>query len=421
MKSGYLVTTLNLGLVLLLQTFWLVQFIGKFQQDISHFFNSIKSEDYSLKFHHDTASGKFKALYQSLEEANKVIRNLKRDYINQHQYFQFLVENLQVGLISFDDEGNIQLVNNSALDLLGLKNLVDLSQLNTVKEGLSDLITNLKVSEPEILPLQTDEGILHLSVKVSRLKIKNQFLNLLSLQNINTELETHEVNSWQKLISVLTHEIMNSVAPITSLSATLLKNFKKNENAVPLGQIDEKVINKTVSGLEIIENRSKGLVGFVDGYRKLSVIPSPTKENLSIKNLFRDVKTLLQDLLEKERVHLEIEKSSLKIYADGSQVEQVLINLVGNAIHALEHVSEKVIKLASMEQNERTIIKITDNGGGIDVDVIDKIFVPFFTTRKGGSGIGLSLCRQVMNRHRGNISVNSELGEGSTFKLSFPR
>ena len=248
--------------------------------------------------------------------------------------------------------------------------------------------------------------------------MQNKIIKLVSLQNIQSELEEKELESWQKLIRVLTHEIMNSVAPISSLSNTV--NDMLSNGAAK--KLDDVQIDDIKSAVNTIHRRSEGLINFVENYRNLTNIPKPNFEIFSVKVLFDRLQRLLQNDLEKYSIHLviKVEPISLEVTADSDMIEQILINLIINSTHALKNIEKKIISLsAGLNEKGMIIIKVTDNGPGIPTDIQEKIFIPFFSTKSSGSGIGLSLARQIMRAHRGNIRVSSQQGEETTFTLIF--
>jgi signal transduction histidine kinase len=245
---------------------------------------------------------------------------------------------------------------------------------------------------------------------------------LYSISDIKAELEENELDSWQKLIRVMTHEIMNSIAPITSLSNTLTRIFIKNNDPLPAHEVTEKHISNIIHGLEVIENTGKGLMRFVEDYRKLTKIPTPVFKPILINNWLNAIRLLMKNRLDEENVNLRITKkgSHEELIGDEKLLNQVMINIINNAIDALKSVEHKKIIISVSENTMgRLKISISDNGKGIPPEEIEKLFIPFYTTKENGSGIGLSLSRKIMRLHRGSISVFSQPGDQTTFVLSF--
>jgi len=271
------------------------------------------------------------------------------------------------------------------------------------------------------LKLTIDNNIVQLSIKAANFKIKNRNIKLISLQNIKTEIDQSEVDAWQKLIRVLTHEIMNSVSPIKLLSSSLIDMFEENNEIKTIDEITNTTIQDSVFGLKTIRKRSSGLSNFVENYKSLTQISKANFSDFKICELFKQINTLLKSELEQKSIQFDLncQPQDLIIHADEKLIEQVLINLIKNASEALKNSTNPIIKIEAEFINEFVQIKVSDNGPGISSELQDNIFIPFYTTKEKGSGIGLSLSRQIMNLHGGNISVKSEPDNGTAFTLIF--
>ncbi len=270
--------------------------------------------------------------------------------------------------------------------------------------------------------MKTDNLLQSILVKATELKFESNVIKLVSFQDITTELDKKELDSWKRLIRVLTHEIMNSISPITSLTTVISGYFKKKdeENPVPLEQIDQQIVSKTLSGLNTIEETGKGLLDFVDKYRSLTSLPKPNLSKFTVDSLFRNCKLLMEsNIPDNIKIIASVNPEEIRIVADYAQIEQVLINLIKNATEALAGTKNGTIHLKSSFGDGGILIQVVDNGIGISGDIIEDIFVPFYTTRENGSGIGLSLSKQIMQNHDGTISVNSAPNKGSEFTLKF--
>jgi len=262
----------------------------------------------------------------------------------------------------------------------------------------------------------------YLSVYVTEFKLQDVPHKLVSIQNIKEELEAQELESWQKLIRVLTHEIMNSVTPVSSLSNAINEMLTEDGGKrKPINQIPADDLDDMYNSLKTIEERSKGLLNFVSTYKNLTRLPRPNLLPVRLEELFNHVLNLMKKVMDKQNITLEvkIEGSDLTIYADRDMIMQVLINMLVNAKDALDRRKDKKIKLSAFRLREKVFIQVFDNGPGIDQESIDKVFIPFFTTKKKGSGIGLSLARQIMRLHKGSIYFTTEEGKGTTFTLEF--
>jgi len=261
---------------------------------------------------------------------------------------------------------------------------------------------------------------MQLSVYVIELVLRDTKFKLVSLQNIQSELEEKEMEAWQNLVRVLTHEIMNSIAPISSLASTVKGDIEsKIDINEPIAPSD---LEDYLMAISTIEKRSEGMINFVSDFRSLAHIPTPKFQSIRLKGLFDQLETLMQHQFDTNQIQFkkQIEPENLILFGDQTLIEQVLINLIQNAIHAVEDTVTRVVSLdAFIDESGKIILEVTDSGRGIEEDALPKIFIPFFTTKKKGSGIGLSLSKQIMRRHKGNIQVRSKLGKGTTFKLIF--
>ncbi len=356
-------------------------------------------------------------------EFNAILAKLKEDQAEKeanYQYFRSVFKHLSIGLITFGENGEIQILNVAAKRILNVDELKNIAEIEQVNKELHLAIQNLRTGGSELIKIAHPDGIMQLSVYVIELLMRGERFKLVSLQNIQSELEEKEMEAWQNLVKILTHEIMNSIAPISSLAGTLKDELEyKIEHNEPLNPSD---MEDCMMGISTIEKRSEGLISFVSDFRSLAHIPTPKFGSIGIARLFDQLEILLQNQLENQGITLEKElnPNELILFGDQTQIEQVLINLLQNAIQALDDAEEKRITLrAFIDEAGKIIIEVSDTGKGIEEEALSKIFIPFFTTKKKGSGIGLSLSKQIMRRHKGNIQVRSRLGQGTTFKLIF--
>ena len=316
----------------------------------------------------------------------------------KHQYYENLLNKVDTAVLVADKAGHIEWMNQAAVTHLG--------QISQLPETL------LKASvahDTPVIRIEQNSTVLEMAISRTTFATQGREQQLISLKNIHSVLERNEMEAWQKLIRLLTHEIMNSITPIISLSETL------SERGIP-ESLGEKEYSIMLQAMQTIHRRSKGLLGFVENYRRLTRIPTPVRTKVSVAELFTDLKKLFPE----EYIHFEMPASDLYLYADRAQIEQVLINLLKNARETCERKADKEIQIKFFSKDNPTLA-ISDNGEGILPTVLDKIFVPFFTTKTSGSGIGLSLCKQIMTLHEGSINVKSEVGKGSSFILTFPK
>jgi len=363
------------------------------------------------------------------KELNKIfnaisqrISFLKIEKEVQYQYLKHVVDHLEIGLFAFASDGKVELVNRAALKLFQTSAINDINVLNAYHDGLSDTILNLSPDRQRIVRLTINNDPLNISVRAINFRLHDDMIRLVSFHDINDELNETELKSWEKLIRVLTHEIMNSISPINSLTTTLSRIYQSDDKPKSIAQLNENDIKDTISGLSIIDKRSKGLMEFVKKYRQIYSIPQPVKESFRVKEVFEGIRHLYINEYQKKGIDfiVKVFPENIELLADKAMIEQVLINLTKNAIESIDSNTDGVIEMiAFRNEMSHLTIQVKDNGKGIAPDVLDDIFVPFFTTKNNGSGIGLSLSRQIMQMHSGTIKVQSEEGKGSTFSMGF--
>ncbi len=400
----------------------LVQYQNKVNEKITYFFEAVKNEDFSQAFPEKKGDVIIRELNRNLNEVNKQIQQIKIESQQQEQYFQALIEHVGTGILTHNETGFVIHANSAVKKMLGLGQFTHLKQLEKVDKQLVHTFENIPQNGQKLISFNGKQGHINLSIKSTIFKNNNKNLSLISVQDINQELDEKELDSWLRLIRVLTHEIMNSIAPITSLSESISGYFQKDGESVSPAELSEKTISTTIRGLEIIRQQGKGLISFVESYRKLTRLPKPEKKEINVINLLESLVTLNKPELDEKGVSISIAKISadLTIVADEKMIAQVLINLIKNAKEALaETENGKIELLSGINKQGRTEICVKDNGPGIPDELLDEIFVPFFTTRESGSGIGLSLSRQIMRLHGGGLSVRSEPNEQTIFCLKF--
>ena len=413
-----------IALVLITQSILFIYSYNRINRDLQSFFISVKSEDLTLGFKNDGKNKPLNELHLNFKRVNEMLKKLKLSYESQNQYFKTVTSHASAGLISFYKDGKIEIFNNAAQNLFNISHIGNIKSLGNVDKDLPDFLYNIKPSEQKLFRVKIRNEIIALSVNATELIIDKNKIKLISLQNIKNELVENEIEAWQKLFRVLTHEIMNSVGPISSTVSTMSDTLKNkeiiaDEEAVKLSN---KVYEKTTRGLDIIGERSEGLLDFVDNFRKFTLFPAPEITQLKVSDLFQSINDLLEEKIKMNNIQLiqEISDHTLLLNVDKKLIEQVLINLINNSIAFLTETENKLINLhAFLNEENRIIIQVIDNGTGVSEENIDQIFVPFFTTRTDGSGIGLSLSRQIMRKHGGTISVKSEPGIETIFSLKF--
>lgn len=416
--SQIVVTALLIG-----QVVSLFKYLDRIHSETVTFLNSIQYDEYPNNFKNKSGSS-LDFLYKEYDNIIRKMRQIRAEKDEQYYYLKNIVKHLGIGLITFDIDGKIQIVNTTAKRFLNVSDIKNIKELQKLSPILVDSFFRLKTGGSDLIKLEKNGEIIQLSIYAIELTLKGEAFKLISLQNIQSELEEKEMEAWQNLIKVLTHEIMNSVTPISSLAATVeqeLVGYIHEGDNVP--QIDKEEMEDIHLAIQTIQRRSEGLIRFVSDFRNLTRIPIPKIEKVLVRDLFNRMNVLLRNDFKSVNINLKINLSNndLTISADQELIEQVLINLLKNAIQELEEKEgERTIELSSyIENKRRVIIKVKDNGSGIEEEALDKIFIPFFTTKKQGSGIGLSLSKQIMRQHKANISVKSTIDEGTEFILKF--
>jgi nitrogen fixation/metabolism regulation signal transduction histidine kinase len=423
LDRGYYYTLTGIIFLIVLQTYLLVNQVNKTNADLEKFFSSVQDHDSSVRFPENTKNNSFRKLHDKMNNFNTIIQNVKIQNERTSQFLKSVVDHVDIGLLSFDVNGNIEIYNRAAKRYLNFQQPRQLSSLKTINDEIFKIINTIKPGQEILHKLKIDNLLQSILVKATELKFESNVIKLVSFQDITNELDKKELESWQRLIRVLTHEIMNSISPITSLTGVISGYFKKKdyENPVPLELIDHQIVSKTLSGLNTIEETGKGLLDFVDKYRRLTSLPKPNLSRFTIDSLFRKCKLLMESNISNNiKIITSVYPEDIAIVADYAQVEQILINLIKNAVEALSNMKDGTILLKAFYADDGTFIQVADNGIGISSDIIEDIFVPFYTTKEKGSGIGLSLSKQIMQNHDGTISVNSALNKGSEFTLKFP-
>lgn len=407
------------GVAAFYQVFLLIRYVEKTQRDLTQFLDAVNYEDFSQTFR-SPGSGR---IQQDLHNAfNKVLQKFidtRAETEMQYRYLQTVVQHIGIGLIAFRADGGVHMINNAAKKLLKVVTLRSVSDLDSVAPGLAATFLSLRTGQNRLIKIQQPESILQVMVHTTEFILGSEQYTLVSLQNIQSELEEKEMEAWQNLIKVLTHEIMNSITPISSLASTAENLIKKKCDGA---QIPPEVKDDIHQALRIIEKRSSGLLHFVESYRRLTRLPAPDFQILPVSDLFSRIEQLLRQSLENMGIvfSIDIDPRSLELTADPNMVEQVLINLINNAEHALAGRPAPRIRLsARIGSGGRPCIYVEDNGRGILEEVQNNIFIPFFTTKKEGTGIGLSLARQIMRMHGGSIRVSSIPDQKTTFILQF--
>lgn len=393
----------------------LYHYVTNTNRKLTRFMESVRYSDFVIKFSADNKMGRsFEDLNQQFNEVLEAFRAARAEKEANLQFINTIVQHVSVGLISFDAFGRIEFINNTALKLLNVYRLRNLSELQNKQPELRQVLSQLSGGGRQ-LHRSPDEK--QLAFHATNVSLRGRMLTLVSVQNIQTELQEKELDAWQNLTKVLRHEIMNSVTPIVSLVGTM-KDIV-NEDIAPKNPHNEAIDDLRLA-LDTIENRGRGVMNFVNAYRTFTSIPTPVFCDVSVNDLVSRVVSLLQNDFKNQRktLHVQPFDPDVCVRADADQVEMVLINLLKNALEAGSNVASDQVKISGSVSNGRVALRVQDYGVGIAPEALEKIFIPFFTTKKTGSGIGLSLSRQIMQLHGGSLKVASN-DTGTVFTMVF--
>jgi signal transduction histidine kinase len=394
-------------------------FHKKAQTEVEQFVESIHYRDFSRHFDVKDAPVEVQSLRQGFNDINSTFKNISRERETQYQYLQKILELVNTGILSYEHKsGDISWMNESLKNMLGVPYLKTIHSLERRDAGLYQEILNLRPGESKVVSIVKESNTFKALMAVTAFQTDGKIYKLIVFQNVNEALDETEAKAWQKLLSVMTHEIMNSVAPISSLAETLSHRLQASA-ALLEGQ--PQALDDLQVGIGTIRRRSEGLLKFAETYRSLNKITTLSLKKVYARDLFENLHVLMEPTFEQKNIEMEIilKDPDLSLDADTTLIEQVLINLVVNAVEAVKESPEPRITLLGTTYNGRALIKVGDNGTGMSPEVMENIFIPFFSTKKTGSGIGLSLCKQIMLLHKGNIQVQSIEGEGSSFLLHF--
>ena len=401
----------------------LILFLNKTNERINYFFEAIINEDFSSTKPFKEKDKYLNMLNVNLNKLNDKLQQTQVDSQKKEHYLRALIDHIGTGILTYNEKGFVLHANSSVKNIFELEQLTHINQLKKVDEKLYTILNKINQKEQQLITVSLHNKQANLLIKANQLVSQNENLKLLSIHDIDQELDEKELDSWLKLIRVLTHEIMNSIAPVTSLSDSLSQLYIKDGQPVSTGQISDKVISTTIRGLEVIREQGRGLISFVETYRKLTRLPKPEKSVIDLAEFLERTIILCKAGISDATSNISIiyPPKDLKLLADEKMISQIVINLLKNAIEALsDSVDGKIEIGALINKNDKIEVFVKDNGPGIAPELIDEIFVPFFTTKEKGSGIGLSLSRQIMRLHAGSIKAHSLPGKETIFKLEFP-
>jgi len=403
----------------------LIYFVERTNRKLTHFLESIRHSDFSTSYSDRALGGTFEGLNRAFNEVIVAFRKNRAEKEEHYNYLLTVVQHINIGILAFKKDGKVDIFNNATKRLLRVNNITYIQELSSIKHELPELLLSMNAGDRQLIKIVIDDNLMQIAVYATEFRMRGEEFVLVSLQNITTELDEKEIESWQNLIRVLTHEIMNSITPISSLASTvedIMFEESEENSKVQLKDFDQEDLESVNEALVTIKNRSQGLLTFVENYRNLTRIPRPYFRYFPVRELFDRAHILLKPKMDKYGITCtpQVLPEDLMITADPDLIDQVFINILLNAIDAVKNSEDPQIDvIASLTHDNKVTIDFADNGTGIKPDIMDKIFMPFFTSKKEGSGIGLSLSRQIMHLHKGSITVKSKPGEGAVFRLNF--
>ena len=391
-------------------------FINTTNRKLTYFFSALENDDYTIRFVENEGMQSERLLNHILNRIKSIIQNTRIEIQQKERYYELILNSISSGVIALDDNGFVLQLNRFALKLIDLEVFTHVSQLRKVSPVLAEAFKEIRPGENRRVTYTNERGSIQLLITASGITVNGKHTRLLVINDIENEMDEKEIDSWIRLIRVLAHEIMNSIAPITSLSDTLLEIHKTN----PAAHTPETIRQNTINGLQVISETGKGLVSFVESYRKFTRIPQPEKEIIELNEFIQRMIILcsMEPNFSAITIQTQLTPENIRVYADPNLLGQVMLNLMKNAIQALQNRENPILRVVAEQLPTGNIrLQVIDNGPGIPSDMINEIFVPFFTTKNEGTGIGLSIARQIMRAHGGNLKVSSIPDKETVFTL----
>ncbi|MBN1952124.1 MAG: hypothetical protein JW801_13060 [Bacteroidales bacterium] len=422
-STNFFFTPIIVGAITVFEVASLIRYVDKTNRELTSFLESIRFNEFTRKFNMEGMGSSFDQLNNAFNEVISDFQRVRSEKEEHFYYLQTILQNIDVSLLAYQSDGTIDLINKSAKKLFQISGLTNIKGLEKLSKELVDLLFRIKPGESELIKVYDDDDLLQLAIYATTIKVRDKVTTLVTIKDIQHVLEEQETEAWQKLIRVLTHEIMNSITPIASISSTLevmLNGYPKDDGGHTM--IENESLGEMENALQTINKRSKGLLHFVDTYRNLTRIPKPNFTFFRMEGLFENIHSLMEEETARQGIDfiITVDPREMELTADEQLVEQVLINLIKNSIYALKGRKNGRLQLmAFYNKRGRHTVQVIDNGPGILPDVLEKIFIPFFTTKSSGSGIGLALSRQIMRLHAGTITAFSEPEKETVFTLTF--
>ncbi|TKC08870.1 sensor histidine kinase [Pedobacter frigoris] len=419
-KTQLWFTIIGTSIVLIGCLISLYSYINQIREDIKRFILAVKTRDNTLNFKNKATKGSFPELYESFNEIIQIHRDMQLEKDSMFQLIKTILEQVPVGVIviknnNSEEQSEIVFFNQSATNLLAIPAYKYWHRLTQHIPQFAKEIAAIGRGGKRFMELRIQDKLIQLSTEVIPLNLYHTDYTIISFQNIKDEIEQKESEAWNRLIGVISHEILNSITPISSLSDTV------NSMIIHKKELNEDELDDLKPAIQTIKRRSEGLLDFVKDYRLIAELPTPELKHHTIGEILQHIKVLMLPFASGRNILLKVAQTSSKISTmiDLKLIEQALINLVTNSIYALEGVDNPVIEIGYRLEHNKLYLDVHDNGRGVAQELMDKIFVPFFTTRKNGSGIGLTITRNIMKMHHGSLEVTSLPLEKTTFSLVF--
>jgi len=424
-QEARLFSILGITLLLVLMVLELFHRIMRTNRILESLLESIRHGDYNKTIRERAGGLGFSELADAAQHIIRAIASARIEKETQYQYLQTILEHIHTAVITLNESHQPELVNPLALNMLGLyqSRNPEWKEIEKASPLFASTVKNLGESGRAMIRLShTPEGK-QLLILANTVKIGGRKVKILTFQDIEPEIEQKEMESWQTISRIMAHEIMNSLTPLSSLTETGIMMLQEEGETKKVDTLTQKTIDNLHHALRTISDRNQALVQFIGNYRQLSRLPMPEKKPVQITALLEEVKELYESFLREKGILFSVRPGASKnftIRGDQAQLKQVVINLMKNGMEALEKVKEPTLSLSVKRVLDQMQLEVADNGPGIPPELLDKIFVPFFSTKTEGSGIGLPLSRQIIMNHGGQLSVSSELGKGTCFRVSVP-
>jgi len=420
-KPEFPVTSSLLVVILVVETVSLVWYLSRIRRDLLKLISAMSNDDPTMQFSRVGRDPYFNAIHSGFNSLISDFRLVRLDREAEQRFFEETVNHVQFGLVAFNDKGEVRMINQAFLELFGLESMARLDELLAVSENLPEFFRSFAPGKETLKKMELKERAHHLIFLSSGFILKNEEITLVSVRDISREMDQNEMEAWQKLLRVLRHEILNSISPIKLIAGNLSERLQEEGRLIDMDRLKEEEVEEILTGLDTIHRRASGLSVFLDAYTNLYRTPEFKMEQTGVHSLLERISGLFKEQAEEQDTRMEIHcpDPSMQFEMDARMIEQVLINLLKNAMEAVRDQKSRLIALSARADRNELTISVEDTGSGIPAEQMDSIFMPFFSTKETGTGIGLSFSQHIMSLHGGYIRVSSGQGKGSLFQLVF--